>query len=102
MKNVTKRLRLTQNEWEHIQKRMQDTQESFSSYALSCMLNTKRKKIESAINRDLVIELARWGNNLNQVSKHLNTKKGGLDRVGLEMLRRIEEHLHALRVANGC
>ncbi|EJB5981359.1 plasmid mobilization relaxosome protein MobC, partial [Campylobacter coli] len=48
------------------------------------------------------IELAKWGNNLNQIAKHLNSNKGGMDRVGLEMLKRIEEHLQELRLQNGC
>ncbi|OOX97229.1 molybdopterin-guanine dinucleotide biosynthesis protein MobC, partial [Campylobacter coli] len=41
--------------------------------------------------------LSKWGNNLNQVAKHLNSNKSGLDRVGLEMLSRIENHLKELR-----
>ncbi|MCW1493356.1 plasmid mobilization relaxosome protein MobC [Campylobacter jejuni] len=44
-----------------------------------------------------MLELAKWGNNLNQVAKHLNTKKGGIDRVALEMLSKIENHLKELR-----
>ncbi|MBW1409935.1 molybdopterin-guanine dinucleotide biosynthesis protein MobC [Campylobacter jejuni] len=51
------------------------------------------------MNRDFIAELSKWGNNLNQVAKHLNTSKGGLDRVGLEMLSRIENHLKELRKA---
>lgn len=55
------------------------------------------KKKQISINRDFITELAKWGNNLNQVAKHLNTNKSGLDRVGLEMLSRIETHLRELR-----
>ncbi|PUD62730.1 molybdopterin-guanine dinucleotide biosynthesis protein MobC, partial [Helicobacter pylori] len=29
-------------------------------------------------NKELVIELAKWGNNLNQIAKCLNTNKGAL------------------------
>ncbi|MFA4763313.1 plasmid mobilization relaxosome protein MobC, partial [Helicobacter pylori] len=29
-------------------------------------------------NKELVIELAKWGNNLNQIAKHLNTNQGAL------------------------
>ncbi|EAI6704314.1 MobC family plasmid mobilization relaxosome protein [Campylobacter jejuni] len=57
------------------------------------------KKKQTPINRDFIAELAKWGNNLNQVAKHLNTNKNGLDRVGLEMLSHIEKHLKELRKA---
>ena len=55
------------------------------------------KRKTSHIKRDFITELAKWGNNLKQVAKHLNTKKKGLDRVGLEMLSRIEKHLQDLK-----
>ncbi|EAJ1786025.1 MobC family plasmid mobilization relaxosome protein [Campylobacter jejuni] len=61
------------------------------------MLNKNTKKKKSKINQDFILELAKWGNNLNQVAKHLNTKKGGIDRVALEMLSKIENHLKELR-----
>lgn len=102
MKSLVKRLRLSQAEWKSIQERMQESQQGFSSYALSCMLNAKKKNKQNAINREFVAELAKWGNNLNQVARHLNTQKSGLDRVGLEMLKRIEGHLQAIRDKNGC
>ncbi|EGP8019625.1 MobC family plasmid mobilization relaxosome protein [Campylobacter jejuni] len=63
------------------------------------MLKQKSLKRQTPINRDFIAELSKWGNNLNQVAKHLNTSKGGLDRVGLEMLSRIENHLKELRKA---
>lgn len=61
------------------------------------MLNKNTKKKKSKIDQDFILELAKWGNNLNQVAKHLNTKKGGIDRVVLEMLSKIENHLKELR-----
>ena len=102
MKSLTKRLRLSQEEWESIQEKMKlESQENFSKFALSSMLNKTPKK-QVGVNKEFVIELAKWGNNLNQIAKHLNSNKGGMDRVGLEMLKRIEEHLQALRLQNGC
>ncbi|WP_143432388.1 plasmid mobilization relaxosome protein MobC, partial [Helicobacter pylori] len=44
-----------------------------------------------------VIELAKWGNNLNQIAKHLNTNKGAWDRLGLEQLIEISNQLEQLR-----
>ena len=101
-KSLTKRLRLSQDEWESIQEKMKlESQENFSKFALASMLNKTPKK-QVGVNKEFVIELAKWGNNLNQIAKHLNSNKGGMDRVGLEMLKRIEEHLQALRLQNGC
>ncbi|HEF1389629.1 TPA: plasmid mobilization relaxosome protein MobC [Campylobacter jejuni] len=98
MKTLTKRLRLSQDEWEQIQIKLKESELNFSSFALNSMLKQKAiKKKQISINRDFITELAKWGNNLNQVAKHLNTNKSGLDRVGLEMLSRIETHLRELR-----
>ncbi|WP_435366793.1 plasmid mobilization protein [Campylobacter coli] len=98
MKTLTKRLRLAQNEWEQIESKLKESELSFSSFALASMLGQKSlKRKQTPINRDFIAELSRWGNNLNQVAKHLNSNKGGLDRVGLEMLSRIENHLKELR-----
>ena len=56
---------------------------------------TKRQKKAKGLkeNRALVIELAKWGNNLNRVAKHLNAERRGVDRVALEMLKRIERSI---------
>ena len=97
-------MRLTQNEWDSISSTMQEQGLTFTQYALNSMLNgkTPKKKSQALQNKELIIELAKWGNNLNQVAKHLNTTKGGLDRVGLEMLGRIEAHLQEIRAKYDC
>ncbi|HEB7537068.1 TPA: plasmid mobilization relaxosome protein MobC [Campylobacter coli] len=98
MKNLTKRLRLTSDEWKQIEAKLKESELSFSSFALNSMLKQKTiKRKQTPINRDFIAELSKWGNNLNQVAKHLNSNKSGLDRVGLEMLSRIENHLKELR-----
>lgn len=98
IKTLTKRLRLAQNEWEQIESKLKESELSFSSFALASMLGQKSlKRKQTPINRDFIAELSKWGNNLNQVAKHLNSNKGELDRVGLEMLSRIENHLKELR-----
>ncbi|TKX28070.1 plasmid mobilization relaxosome protein MobC [Campylobacter sp. MIT 12-5580] len=100
MKSIIKSIRITQEQLELINAKKKDL--SFTEFAISSMLhNTPKKERRLKENRNLVMELARWGNNLNQVAKHLNTNKS-FDRVGLEMLKRIEEHLQALRLANDC
>lgn len=102
MKSVIKSLRLSQEQWEVIESKAKEQEQSFTSFALSAMLNHKPRRNKAKENQALVIELAKWGNNLNQVAKHLNTNKKGLDRVGLEMLARIESHLQAIRAKNDC
>ncbi|HED6852211.1 TPA: plasmid mobilization relaxosome protein MobC [Campylobacter coli] len=98
MKTIIKTLRLEKNQWEQIEIKLKESELSFSSFALASMLGEKTiKRKQTPINRDFIAELSKWGNNLNQVAKHLNSNKGGLDRVGLEMLSRIENHLKELR-----
>ncbi|EAJ1120116.1 MobC family plasmid mobilization relaxosome protein [Campylobacter lari] len=76
---------------------MKESELNFSSFALVSMLNAKVKVKQTKLEREFILELAKWGNNLNQVAKHLNSKKGGVDRVALEMLSKIEEHLKKLK-----
>lgn len=55
---------------------------TFSKFALSSMLS---KKIKVPIERELLVELSRHGNNLNQVAAKLNSDES-LDRVGLKII----------------
>ncbi|RKU88063.1 plasmid mobilization relaxosome protein MobC [Helicobacter pylori] len=102
-KNITKRLRLNQTEWQTIQTQMQEKNLNFSQLVLNSLLTqnsqtpTKSKKQKAITNKELVIELAKWGNNLNQIAKHLNTNKGAWDRLGLEQLIEISNQLEQLR-----
>lgn len=100
MKAITKRLRLSQDEWNIIQAKMQENDLNFSQFALEAMLNKRITK--QNIKKELILELARIGNNLNQIAKQLNTKKGGMDRVGLGLLSQIIESFEALKAKNGC
>ena len=101
MKSIVKSIRLSKEQLEQINNKLCGM--SFSEFALLAMLNETPKKAKKLReNRALIIELAKWGNNLNQVAKHLNVERRGVDRVALEMLKRIEEHLKAIRLSNGC
>lgn len=101
MKSIVKSVRLSKEQLEQINGKLGDM--SFSEFALLAMLNETPKKAKRLKeNRTLIVELAKWGNNLNQVAKHLNAERRGVDRVALEMLKRIEEHLKAIRLSNGC
>ncbi len=102
-KNITKRLRLNQTEWQTIQAQMQEKNLNFSQLVLNSLLTQnsqtpiKSKKQKAIANKELVIELAKWGNNLNQIAKCLNTNKGAWDRLGLEQLIEISYQLEQIR-----
>ncbi len=99
-KPITKRLRLSEKEWEIIQFEMQKSHLNFSQFTLTSMLKTQpkfsAKKARALANKDLIIELAKWGNNLNQIAKHLNTQKS-MDKISLKMLAEIEKNLEQIR-----
>ncbi len=102
-KQVIKSLRLSKKQWQTIQTQMQEKNLNFSQLVLNSLLiqnsqtPTKSKKQKAIANKELVIELAKWGNNLNQIAKHLNTNKGAWDRLGLEQLIEISHQLEQIR-----
>ncbi|MGN8518568.1 plasmid mobilization protein [Helicobacter pylori] len=102
-KNITKRLRLNQTEWQTIQTQMQEKNLNFSQLVLNSLSHQnsqtliKSKKQKAIANKELVIELAKWGNNLNQIAKCLNTNQGAWDRLGLEQLIEISNQLEQIR-----
>ncbi|MEJ8627393.1 plasmid mobilization protein [Helicobacter pylori] len=102
-KQVIKSLRLSKEQWQTIQTQMQEKNLNFSQLVLNSLLrqnsqaHIKSKKQKAIANKELVIELAKWGNNLNQIAKHLNTNKEAWDRLGLEQLIEISHQLEQLR-----
>ena len=81
-KNIIKKLRLTDAEWSAIEKKLKETGMTFSKFALSSMLS---RRIRLPIERGLLVELSRHGNNVNQVAAKLNSGES-LDSVGLRIL----------------
>ena len=81
-KTIFKRLRLTPGEWSAIEKKLKETGMTFSKFALSSMLS---RRIRLPIERELLTELSKQGNNLNQVAARLNRNES-LDRVGLKII----------------
>ncbi|GAA7869689.1 hypothetical protein HpBT032_15610 [Helicobacter pylori] len=75
-KQVIKSLRLSKEQWQTIQTQMQEKNLNFSQLVLNSLLTqssqtpTKSKKQKAIANKELVIELAKWGNNLNQIAKN--------------------------------
>ncbi len=83
-KQIIKSLRLSKKQWQTIQNQMQEKNLNFSQLVLNSLLTQnsqtpiKSKKQKAIANKELVIELAKWGNNLNQIAKNLNTNQGAL------------------------
>ncbi|MCQ2919466.1 plasmid mobilization relaxosome protein MobC [Helicobacter pylori] len=80
-KQIIKSLRLSKEQWQTIQAQMQEKNLNFSQLVLNSLLRqnpqtpTKSKKQKAIANKELVIELSKWGNNLNQIAKCLNTRE---------------------------
>ncbi|MGP1506086.1 MAG: plasmid mobilization protein [Campylobacter sp.] len=81
-KNIIKKLRLTDAEWLAIEKKLKETGITFSKFALSSMLS---RRIRLPIERELLTELSKQGNNLNQIAARLNSGKS-FDRVAIRIL----------------
>lgn len=86
-KTITKRLRLSQDEWNLINAKLKETDLSFSNFALKSMID--KKIVVAKDHKILLFSLAKIGANLNQISKYCNTKKT-IDRVVLKMIAEIE------------
>ena len=91
-KNIIKKLRLTDAEWSAIEKKLKETGMTFSKFALSSMLS---RRIRLPIERELLIELSKQGNNLNQVAARLNRDES-LDRVAILILTENNALLHRI------
>jgi hypothetical protein len=93
IKSVRKSIRLSFEENEILLSQLEKHNLTFSNYARAKILN---QKIKSKITNDLIYEIAKIGNNLNQIAKYVNTEKA-LDFRVLEKLIEIEKHLENLR-----
>ena len=93
-KDVRKTLRFSPDEFAKIQQELKTANVSFSTFARSAIL---KKKIRLPIERELLTELSRIGNNLNQIARSCNQ---GEKRVILTELVAIEKQLKELK--NGC
>ena len=91
-KEIRKTIRFTEDEYAKIQQELDKANISFSVFARVALLH---KKIKLPIERELLSELSRIGNNLNQVSKHLNSGNA-VDRVVLTSIIEIQEELKKL------
>ena len=96
-KVITKRLRLSNAEWLVINDKLQESGLTFSKFALRAMLS---KQIYAPIRRELLAELSRHGQNINQIAATLNSGES-LDRVGIEIIADDNDVLHKVYEALG-
>jgi hypothetical protein len=96
IKNIKKSVRLSISENQKLTEMLKSNNLTFSEFARAKILN---QKIKSKITNELIYEVSKIGNNLNQISKFVNTKKS-LDINILEKLIEIEKHLERIRIDN--
>ena len=74
-KELRKTIRFTQKELEEINKKASNLNMSFSQYIVYSALNKQVASKKNPLYKDLTTQLARVGNNLNQIAKTCNTEK---------------------------
>lgn len=92
-RNITLSFWLTQRELESLKSKISDTNFSQSAYIRKCILEKNITVIPGI--RDLIIELKRIGNNLNQIARAVN--EGSLKVIN-DDLKDIEYDLKAVWV----
>ena len=71
-KDIRKTLRFSQKEYEKINEELQNANVTFSDFARSAIL---KKKIILPIEKDLLYELNKIGNNMNQIARAINSNE---------------------------
>ena len=90
-KNIRKTLRFSEDEFAIIQQNLDLANITFSDFARSAIL---KKKINLPIEKELIYQISKIGNNINQIARAVN----GKDKVSvLTELIEIEKQLKALR-----
>ena len=90
-KNIRKTLRFSEDEFAIIQEKLDLGNITFSNFARSAIL---KKKIKLPIEKELIYEINKIGNNLNQIARAVNKK----DRLSvLSELVEIEKALKSLQ-----
>ena len=103
-KNRTIIMRFRVNKEEHQVIKDNAGKQLVAPFVRDLALGKKTKRRAPPVNKDLMRELAKVGNNLNQIARHINTsKKSGIDVSAVEALtelREIRAILDAIREAH--
>ena len=71
-KDIRKTIRFSQAEFDNIQLELDKSNISFSDFARSAIL---RKKIKLPIEKELIYQVNKIGNNLNQIARAVNSNE---------------------------
>ena len=90
IKTIIKSLRFSEDQWREIEKSLTDSGLNFSQYAIKRLLNFH---IKPGVDKKVLYELSRIGNNLNQIARKLN---GGspFDAAAMLEIDAMAEELH--------
>ena len=91
-KRVT--IRFTDDEYNQLKEKADELDISLSTYIRKKTLGN-REKISTKCDKELLYEINRIGNNLNQIAKYCNTTKT-IDKLVLKSLVEIEKKLNDL------
>jgi len=92
-RDIKKTVRLSNLENEKLSELLRNHNLTFSDFARAKILN---KKINTKLTQELLYEMNKIGNNLNQISKNVNTQKS-VDIQVLQQLVNIEKAIKDLK-----
>lgn len=90
-KSIRKTIRFTEEEWSEISAQLEKAEIDFSTFCRNAIL---KKKIKLPIEKSLLSQISRIGNNLNQIARAVNREK---KIQVLTQLVQIEKALKALQ-----
>lgn len=90
MRTIRKTIRFDMDEYMHIENLIDMHSISFAEFARNAIM---QKEIKSKIDIDLIFQVNKIGNNLNQIALYVNTNKV-IDIQVLQMLVDIEKRLN--------
>jgi hypothetical protein len=93
-KTIVRSIRFTEKEFEKIDKKLTKLNTTFPNYARASILNNK-VKFTPKIKTDLIFEINKIGNNLNQIARLANEKKA-IDTNTLKVMFDIQKKLEGL------
>lgn len=91
-KTIVKSLRLNEKEARLIDENLQKSGLSFSQYAVKRLCGYQ---VKSAVDKQLVFELSRIGNNLNQIARKLN-QNGLFDATAMIAINEIRDNVNKI------
>lgn len=91
-KEIRKTLRFSADEFSIIEQILDEHKLTFSDFARSAIL---KKKVHTKLTVDMIFQIQKVGNNLNQIAKGINQKKG--DIPNSEVLKKLIEIEKAIK-----